>query len=294
MKFRILLILLFVPYLVSAQREIKAEWINEDVSMFQYFFNTFPLKSTTNEADLLNTLKRFKDAECKSIGFGAVLYWWCLPGGTITIKSNIVSYCGKIAMVETTIDQDDIKRLSYVFERDKTIKNNFFKLFKLQVNKNYFNDSVYLYTYTNDSVFQEYRNQVNKQLGEQKILDLSQSEFEFNLLNKPTGRYQYDGSYFNNAKDYPPVLATQKLINEKQTDCLFNIIKGNSLPGRLYGITAILQMVRDNKYRMTIQDKVLIKKVLNMDLYVEGGYHLVSYKKYANCINDDLLKILEK
>lgn len=294
MKLRTLIILFIIPFFTSAQKEIKQEWIEMDVAIFQHFFETFPLKTKTNEDDLLKKLDRFKTAECDSIGFGAALHCWILPGGTITINSNIVTFRGSIVMAQTTIYKDYIHRLNGVFERDKTIKEKFEKYFKLQINKHNFNDSIYLYSYVNTSNTEKYRKNVAKYLGDQKKVDSSQCEFEYNLLEEPTGRYQFDESYFRSSKDYPPVWASNKLVKEKRTDCLLNIIRGYSLPGRMYGITAILQLVEKGEYSLTNQDKELIRKVLKMDLYVNGGYDLMTRTKYADCLNNELQKLIEK
>ncbi|MCE1200158.1 MAG: hypothetical protein LWW85_14410 [Marinilabiliales bacterium] len=294
MKFRTLIILFIIPFITSAQREVKPEWIETDVSIFQHFFEIFPLKPEINEDDLLKRLDRFKNAECDSIGFGAVLHCWILPGGTITINSNIVTFQGSVIMAQTTIFKDYIHRLNGVFERDKTIKEKFDKYFKLQINTHYFNDSVYVYSYVNTSKTELFKNYVAKYLGDQKKVDLSQCEFEYNLLEEPTGRYHFDESYFRSTKDYPPVWASNKLVKEKRSDYILNIIRGYSLPGRMYGITAILQLVKEGEYSLTNQDKELIRKVLKMDLYVNGGYDLMTHTRYADCLNKELQTLIEK
>ena len=217
LKFQTLIILFFFPFIASTQNEIKPEWIEKDIAIF-----------------------------------------------------------------------------NHIFERDNAIKEKFFKHFKLQVNPHYFNDSVYIYSSTNNPIFQNYKMHVAEYLGKQKNLNLSHCEFEHNLLNKPTGKYQFDESYFKYSNDYPPVVATNKLIEENRIDCLFNIIKGYSLPGRMYGVTGILELVRQNKYALTFSDKELLRKVLELDLYVEGGHNLITHTKYADCINNELLKLIEK
>jgi hypothetical protein len=294
MKFITFIIILFFPFFASAQNEIPPEWIEMDVSIFKHFFDNFPLHPETSENDLMIKLIRFKNVSHDSIGFDGILDWWALPGGTISINSNIVSYHGKVAMVETIIYQDYVKRLNHVFEKDKVIEEKFFKYFKLQVNPNYFNDSLYIYLSINDSIFQNYKIHVAEYLGKQKNVDLFNYDFEYNLLNNPTGSYQFDESYFKYSNDYPPVLATQKLVSENRADCLINIIKGYSLPGRMYGIMGIIELVQQNKYTLTSSDKELLRKVLELDLHVEGGYDLITEAKYADCLNEVILKLIEK
>lgn len=292
-KLRVLILFSCIVCFVSAQTDIKPEWRDSDVSMFNHYFNNFPLDSKTTVNDLITNLERFESASKDSIGFDGILYWWILPGGTITINSYIVSYHGKIAMGETIIYKDDIKYLDGVFERDKRIEEEFFKHFKLQVNPHFFTDSVYVHSFTNDSVLNEYKTHVAAHLGKQKELNLAGCEFEYNLLNKPTGSYQFE-SWFRENTDYPPFYAINKLISENRIDCIKNIIRGYSLPGRMYGTAALLQLAEEGTYQLSIEDKELIKKVLSLNLEVQSGSGLTEGVKYKDCINPNLLKLIEE
>ncbi len=293
MKFGTFILVFFIPFIASTQNKIKSEWIEKDVAIFKHFFDNFPLDSEMTENCVITKLDRFESASHDSIGFDGILYWWILPGGTMTINSHIVICHGEIAMIETIISQDYIKKLNRVFERDKVIKDNFFKYFKLQVNRHNFNDSIYIYSSTNHSIFHKYKMHIAEYLGKQKNVDLSQCEFEYNLLNKPTGRYQFE-SYFRESNDYPPFNAINKLINENRIDCIKNIIRGYSLPGRMYGTAALLQLAKEKAYQLSDEDKELIDKVLNLKLKVKSGYDLISHVKYKDCMSADLLKLIDK
>lgn len=293
MKILTFIIIFIIPFIGSSQNEIKPEWIETDVAIFKHFFDNFPLDSETTINDLMTNLERFKDASHDSIGFDGILYWWILPGGTTSINSHIVTYHGKVAIAETIIYKDYIKGLNRVFEKDTSIREKFMQYFNLQVNPNYFNDSVYIYTFKNDSIFKNYKMHLAEYLGKQEDVDLTQCEFEYNLLNTPTGRYQFE-SYFRKRNDYPPFNAINKLINENRIDCIKNIIRGYSLPGRMYGTAALLQLAKEKAYKLSDVDKELIDKVLNLNLKVESGYDLTSYVKYRDCINADLLKLIDE
>jgi hypothetical protein len=293
----ILLIFTFsFSLLASSVGQVNEEWIKMDVSIFQHFFKYFPLKPEITLNDLSNNLQRWESASHYPIGFDGILHWWILSGGTVTINSNIVSYNGQIIMAETEISQDYIKRLNRVFEYDRNIEKKFHEFFSLKVNPHYFNDSVYSNTYVNQAALNKFKNHVSEYLGKQDELDITQCKFEYDFLNNPTGRYGFE--YFSDltTNDWTPFYAIHKLKNENRIDCIRNIIKGYSLPGRIYGVVALLQLAKEGKYRLTADDKKRINRVLSLNLTVESGYgtDIISNRLYKDCVDADLIKILEK
>jgi hypothetical protein len=62
----------------------------------------------------------------------------------------------------------------------------------------------------------------------------------------------------------------------------------------MYGTAALLQLAKEKAYKLSDEDKELINKVLNLNLKVESGYGLISYVKYRDCMNADLLKLIDK
>jgi hypothetical protein len=293
----ILLIFTFsFSLLASSVGQVNEEWIKMDVSIFQHFFKYFPLKPEITLNVLSNNLQRWESASHYPIGFDGILHWWILPGGTLTINSHLVSYNGQIIMAETIIYKDYIRRLNRVFERDKNIEKKFHEYFSLMVNPHYFNDSVYIYTYVNQPAFDKYKDHVAEYLGKQDQIDISECKFEYDFLNNPTSRYGFE--YFSDLtpNDWTPFYAIHKLKNENRIDCIRNIIKGYSLPGKIYGVVALLQLAKEGKYLLTINDKTLINKVSSLNLTVESGYgtDIISNRLYKDCVDADLIKILEK
>lgn len=282
--------------LASSLGQVNEEWIKMDVSIFQHFFKYFPLRPEITLNDLSNNLQRFESTSHNPIGFDGILYWWVLPGGTVSINSYIVSYNGQIIMAETIIFQDYIKRLNRVFERDRNIEKNFHKFFSLKVNPHDFMDSVYSNTYVNQVAFNKFKNHVAEYLGKQEELDISKYKFEYDLLNNPTGRYGFESFNDLSINDWSPFYAINKLKNDNRIGCLKNIIRGYSLPGRIYGVVALLQLAKEDKYLLTADDKMLINKVLKLNLTVESGYgtDIISNRLYKDCVDADLIKILEK
>jgi len=296
MKKGILTLTIFSILITYNSGQINEEWLKMDVSIFQHFFMNFPLRPETTLNELSKNLQRFESASHNSIGFNGIIHWWVLPGGTVSINSYIVSYNGQIIMAETIIFQDYIKRLKKVSERDPNIKKKFHEYFSLKVNPHYFVDSVYSNTYVNQSAFNEYKKRVSGYLGEQDKIDISKCKFEYDLLNNPTASYGFESFSDESTSDWTPIYAINKLKIDNRTDCIKNIIRGYSLPGRIYGVVALLQLAKENKYRLTTDDKLLINKVLNLDLTVESGYgtDIISNRLYKDCVDDDLLLILEK
>lgn len=296
MKNCFLIIFLSLILLASSHGQVKEEWIKQDVSIFEHFFKYFPLRPETTLNDLSNNLQRFESTTIYQIGFDGIMHWWVLPGGTLSINSNIVSFDGQIIMAETTIYKDYIKRLNRVFERDKNIEKKFHEFFSLRVNSHDFTDSVYSNTYINQVAYNKFKNHVAENLGKQDELDISECKFEYDFLNNPTGNYGFES--FNNlsSNDWTPIYAINKLKNDNRIDCIKNIIRGYSLPGRIYGVVALLQLVKENKYLLTASDKLLINKVLNLNLTVESGYgtDIISNRLYKDCVDYDLMKILNK
>lgn len=276
--------------------QVNEEWIKMDVSIFQHFFKHFPLRTEASVNELSKNLQRFESASRDPIGFDGILHWWVLPGGTISINSYIVSYNGKIIMAETIISQDYIKRLKRVFERDPSIEKRFHDFFSLKVNPHYFMDSTYINTYVNQKAFNEYKNRVSEYLGAQDKLDISKCKFEYDLLNNPTGKYGFESFSNIPISDWPPIYAINKLKNDNRTDCIINIIRGYSLAGRIFGVVALLQLAKAKKYNLTTDDKLLINKVLNLNLTVDSGYgtDIISKRLYKDCVDADLMSLLRK
>ena len=296
MKNSLLIFTFSISLLASAQEQFNEEWIKMDVSIFQHFFKYFPLKPEITLSDLSNNLQRFESTSHNPIGFDGIMHWWVLPGGTVSINSYIVSYNGQIIMAETIIFQDYIKRLNRVFERDRNIEKKFHEFFSLKVNSHDFMDTVYSNIYVNQVAFNKYKNHVAEYLGKQDELDISKCKFEYDLLNNPTGRYGFESFNDLSTNDWTPFYAINKLKNDNRIDCIKNIIRGYSLPGRIYGLVALLQLAKENKYHLTAEDKMLIYKVLNLNLTVESSYgtDIISNRLYKDCVGSDLMKILEK
>jgi hypothetical protein len=291
-------IIIFLSFILLASSfgQVKEEWIKQDVLIFQHFFKYFPLKPEMTLNDLSNNLQRFESTTTNPIGFDGFMHWWVLPGGTVSINSYIVSYNGQIIMAETTIFQDYIKRLQRVFERDRNIEKKFHEFFILNVNSNNLMDSVYSNTYINQTAFNKYRKHVAEFLGNQDDVDISKCKFEYDFLNNPTGRYGFESFNDLTTNDWPPFYAIHKLKIDNRIDCIRNIIRGYSLPGRIYGVVALLQLARENKYFLTAGDKQLINKVLNLNLTVESGYgtDIISNRLYKDCVDTELIRILVK
>lgn len=294
MKKAILFFTIFFFLVKSTYGQVNEEWIQMDVSIFQHFFMYFPLKPEIKLDDLSKKLQRFESAHHNPIGFDGTMHWWILPGGTVSINSYMVSYNGKIIMTETIIFKDYIKRLNRLFERDPNIEKRFYEYFSLKVNPHYFMDSVYSYTYVNQPAFNEYKKRVSEYLGEQDKLDISECKYEYELLNNPTGRFMFE-SFNDSSTNWAPFYAINKLKREKRIDCLKNIIKGYSLPGRIYGVVALLQLAKEKKYPLTTEDKSLILKVLNLNLTVESGYgtDIISNRLYKDCVEPNLMSLLK-
>lgn len=280
---------------ISATGQVNEEWIQMDVSIFHHFFKYFPLNPEVTINDLSTKLQRFESTTNYSIGFDATLHWWVLPGGTVSINTNLVSYKNQIIMAETLVFQDYIKRLKRIFERDPFIEKKFHEYFSLKVNPHYFMDSVYSYIYVNQPAFDDYKNHVSDYLGKQDNLDTSKCKFEYELFNNPTGRFMFE-SFNDLSTNWAPFYAINTLKHEKRIDCLRNIIRGYSLPGRIYGVVALLQLAKEKKYLLTADDKSLIMKILNLNLTVESGYgtDIISNRLYKDCVDENLMNLLKE
>jgi hypothetical protein len=291
MKLLVLLLILFFPLLSSAQ--YPEEWLKQNVEIFRYFFNNFPSKPDVIERETKESI------HCDSMGFGATLRWWILPGGTLAINTKAVMYDGKIAIAEAKVWKDYINQLPTVFERDEEIMKKFYSLFELHVDYMNYVDSEYVYTYINKSIYQKFKNKVAEALGEQTEVDLTDCNIEYNLLNNPTQNFgfysDFDLPFLNSKTHDSDIWAIKKLMKENRLDCIKNIIRGYSIPGRMYGIAAILQLASKGEYQLTPKDKELIKKVLNLNLTVTStnGDDLGYYIKYKECIDKELLKLLD-
>jgi len=299
--FRILFIIgisCFFSLNVLSQNNIPEEWVDMDVATFQQFFQTFPPKSETTLDELKLNSRNLKQASKDSIGFEGSLYDCRFIGGTISIYTTIVSYKNRIVKVEANISNTEFSHLNRVFNRDSSIRTRFEKLFALKTFPRYplkalphhYKDSCYQYTYTNHSLFEEYKNHVAEYLGKQATVSPGKYKLEYDFLNNPTGNYEFSSSYF---KTYRPVYAMYKLKKANKIDCIKNIIRGYSLSGRIYGIAGLLELAKEGKYTLTKDDKDLIKKVLNLDLTVKSssGCFIITLK-YKECIDNDLLKVL--
>jgi TonB family protein len=272
------------------QSEGREEMINKDVSVFKHFYEIFPLKNATTLDDLNNKLRLFNTVKKDSTDFGGVLYNWILTGGYVTINSKILSHNNQIVWVQSTIYKDNIKRLKEVLKQNRDIQKIFNHLFTLKINPHSFNDTVYQYTYTNQSLLKENKNSFSEFIGRQTDVYIKNCEAEFDLLNSSAYKELVDPIY----KKYPPNKAITKLKDENRIDCILNIIRGNSLYGRIYAIRGLLELVKEGKYILTKDDKDLIKKVLSLDLtIVEAVYDMGFDKKYSESIPKILSVVLD-
>jgi hypothetical protein len=296
MKRSILILTISFLLNVYSSGQVNEEWIKMDVSIFHHFFTYFPLKPEMTLDSLNKDLQRFESTTHRNIGFGGTLHWWILPGGTVTINSYMVSYNAHIIMAETILFKDYLKGLTRVLERDSVIERKFHKYFSLSVNPHYFNDTVYRYIYINQPALNEYKNHVSQYLGKQDEVDLSKCKFEYDFLISPTSSYGFESFNDFSSNDWTPFYAINTLKKDKRIDCIKNIIKGYSLPGRIYGVVALLQLAKENKYRLSDEDKTMILKVLNLSLTVESGFgtDIISNRFYKDCVNADLMNILNK
>ena len=169
----------------ASQRTIEPEWIDQDVKIFQQFFENFPLNSETTIDSLRHIIPNFNQSEIDTIGFDGYLHRCGLIGGYLRIITNIATYKNSVVMVEASIYKDDLKSLNLVFQRDHNIEVQFKKLFALKKNPYAPTDSTYQYTYINPVSFQAYKNHVATYLGEQSVVDTKKCVFEYDLLNNP-------------------------------------------------------------------------------------------------------------
>jgi TonB family protein len=275
-----------------SQTEISKELIDKDVAMFQRFFQIFPLSDKLTVVDLNKELEGFTEVVINPIGFEGNLHWWVFNGGTTIIDANILSYNNKIVMVEATIYKKYMHHLDLAFKENKTIKKKFNQLFALKTNLHYINDSVYQYIYTNQPLYSAYQDHISMFLGKQTKVETKNYEFEYDLLNRPTERFQFlpvDRFY----RSYAPVYAVKKLLIDNKTDLVLNILKGPSLYGRIYAISGLLVWGYEGKYILTSEDKKLIRTVLDLNLNVEDARYDGRQFSYSKCIDLELLKVLE-
>jgi TonB family protein len=195
-------------------------------------------------------------------------------------------------MVEATIYKKYLHHLDLAFKENKTIKKKFNQLFALKTNPHYFNDSVYQYIYTNQSLYRAYQDHISAFLGKQTKADTTNYKFEYELLNRPTERFQFLPVY-RYYRNYAPVYAVKKLLIENKTDLVLNILKGPSLYGRIYAISGLLVWGYEGKYNLTNEDKKLIRTVLGLNLNVEEARYMGTQLSYSKCIDQELLKVLD-
>ena len=275
-----------------SQTEISKELIDKDIALFQRFFQIFPFSDQSTVAELNKKLEGFTEVEVNPIGFEGNLHWWVLTGGTTIIDANILSYNNKIIMVQATIYKKYLHNLDLAFKEDKTIKNKFNHLFILKTNPHYFNDSVFQYIYTNQTLYTEYQNHISMFLGKQAKVKTKNYEFEYDLLYRPTERFQFQpvDRYY---RSYAPVYAVKKLLIDNKTDLVLNILKGPSLYGRIYAISGLLVWGYEGKYNLTSEDKKLIQTVLDLNLNVEDATGMGRHLSYNKCFDQELLKVLD-
>jgi hypothetical protein len=267
MKRLFFLITIIFPTILLAQNEpINEDWLKKDKSNF---INLMDVILSENYAiDFYQ--KKIENLDTRAnqkIGFGANRYEWVQYGGYISNWMTICTYNDSIFYCKISITSDDVEKMEILAQRDSLI----LKLLSQNWNRKSFNHNAGLfesfdYEYINKDLYSKFTDCVKIKLGELENNDVDSMLLkDYQILVSPFENYDFGYACYYAGTPPEGRTAIEK-IKVNNPNLIRYIIRGYCPEGRIYGIEALLELVDKKQLELTLEDKMIIKKVLNLKI----------------------------
>ena len=303
MKKLAFLLIQVLPIVLLAQTEqINEDWLKKDKSNFINLTSVF--QSENHSFDFYKDIIENLDIrDSQEIGFGAKRIECVQHGGYISNWISICTFKGEIFYCKVSITSDDVEKMELLGQKDSII----FKLLSENWNKKSFKQNSSLfesfdYEFKDESLYSKFMDSVKIELGGLSLntpIDSSLKKY-YDILVSPFEKYDFGyACYFAGT---PPIGRTAiEKIKENNPRLIRNIIKGYSPEGRIYGIEALLELAAKGEMKLTSQDIIVIKKVLNLNIPINRckgcmGFSILARKlfnetKYKKILKNNSIKL---
>ena len=272
------LIFLTLPILLLAEAEaLNEKWLEADKSNLINLIKVMKTKSL--DANFYKKNLRNLDVRSeKEVGFGVKEIQAYQYGGYISNEVSIYTYNDEIFYFRVRATGKDLEKIEILKERDSVISKF--------ISQNWVEDDYQpypslvptvvkriKYEYLNKKTYLVLTKYVGNYLG--NFLDIpidSSLENEYKVLTSPFEKYDF-GTACGYGGTRPKGRQAIEIIKKANPQLLKNIIRGYSVEGRIYGVEALLELASKNTIKLTDDDILTIKKVLNLDISINqcGG-----------------------
>jgi len=273
---------------LTSDKELNLEWVKLDK---ENFINILSLlnnpKTLKNKGEFLKSIIKLDLRETKDLGFGLTYFECAQYGCYVTTWISLLSFENKIIQYDIHYSQDDFKIINYLIKRDTKLKNEI----------SFVADSLELYSfyYQDKSAFDKFKTNVANQLGPIKLSsDNSDKNFasNYSILTNPINSYDFGTSCYYSGEEPDGRKAINYFISSNNIEAIREITKGYNPEGRLYAIEALLTYVKKAKAILTNEDKILIKKILALNIPISACSGCIVSKSTADDLLDAKLKNL--
>lgn len=267
MKKLLLILLPFIPIILLAQGErINEDWLKKDKSNFINLMEI--LLSENKEINFFQQeLNNLGVRANQDIGFNAKKYEFAQGGGYISNWIKICTLKDSIFYCKVSITSDDVEKMEILAQRDSSI----LKLLSQNWNRKSFKQNGGLfesfdYEYINQDLYTRFKENVENDFGKiENVQDDSMAHMDYQTLVSPFENYDFGYACYYAGTQPKGRVAIEK-IKASNPNLVRSIIKGYSPEGRIYAIEALLELVENGKLTLTIDDKEIIRKVLNLEI----------------------------
>jgi hypothetical protein len=252
--------------------EVKKYKYKKNIKNFKNLTNYIKEKKFDNLDDLINRVKNAViDKKHDTLEFGVIRYNIWQRGGYRSNNIKLCTFENRILSFEIIIGWDHLDLLQFVSKKDSSLIG---LIDNYWVKEEIFTHEDYLtFEYENPILMKKYKKIVEKELGVLKeiITDSLTQKIYLSMIN-PLKDYDYNYYGFSKiTKESYQDSTWHKLGN---IDIIKNVMKGYNYVGRIFAVEKLLTLSKNNQYTLTEEDRVLIKKISQMNIKIvwwEGG-----------------------
>lgn len=274
MKFTIkiiLLVLLCCYFISNSHGQTKPESLPPEILVSNHELLK-KLVSLLSDTSLLNDKDKFIN-ECagypvkqRDLGLGNGIAHFRMAV-SFSILVSVVTYDNKV--VQYVIDYSDDRNnvFDYIIAKDSLLKNKIAKLGEIKKKKSF--------SYRNNAIYKQMKEHVASQIGaitvDPELQTNASPEFlaNYRLLLNPIHIYRFGYSCGIMGNEPEGRKAIDYLSGHNEYAAIRSLIRGYNAEGRIYTIQALLVAVSEGETTLTQEDKVLINKVLNLNVLIE-------------------------
>lgn len=242
------------------------EWVAKDLEGAKWIGQLMPLEKQTI-GSIKKILKVDTSTEDERYGFGARRFYIGHGNGYTRFYVDAFAFNGVIGYYKTGIESDT--------KRWKTIRNDVIKAWRESGGPDFVEtDDGLFYTQTFDEVIEEYKNTVNRHLGNLRSVEVPaelRSYYEYLIAPLEKSTIGEGGCGLPLPGSFPSLLdgreAIDALVNANRTDLIENVLRGYNPGGRIYALLALRNLKRQG-FKLSKQTQITMNKVLNLPIEV--------------------------